>query len=298
MKKKLIAEDNRKQAIGTAIILLVVFIFTGLVMYWMYTVDLLRVPDWAAKLFGIGGPGAGDLPWDLGELSEIVDNGKSPDDATLTLDLTYENLVGAFLTEEQAEGIYVNARVSYYDDGEEVPHRVIYRRRGDEFRAEIYETNSTAKLDTLKIRSGSSMYVRDAESGKFRSMPFNPTEFSPEHEAGIPSVAEILAAVENFPMPDVTGAVDDSTETIPEAPEDYTDCQLSMITTDEGSVYYVEFTYADLGIREEYYISLDYGIVLSAKTVSRGQPVYAYETLSFSLDAANWDKDSFYSVTG
>ena len=315
-RRKRFADGSQSHALGTALIIIVMFLSVGGVMAWMNSVGLLMLPPPLNHLFDRGEVSGGEPMWELGELSELVRGERHPDEDTVVLTLDAETLLDAFLAEARAPGLYVSGRVSYYDDGAAVPHRVIYRRSGEDYRAEIYEDDSTARLETLKIRTGTSVYIRDGQSGEFRSLPADGS-ISGEHEAGIPSVDEVMAAVAAFPrqVPADTTAAETSAEASAETaaettaettaadttaetePPLYTDCSLALVTNAAGSVYYVQFTYADIGVREEYTVSPDFGIVLSARTVAGGMPVYAFEALTVSTDPADWQSAAHYDVT-
>ena len=316
-KDRKFADGSQSHALGTAIIIVVMLAVVGGVGAFMHSVGLLTLPPPLNRLFDSDDGKAGEVIWDLGELSELVRGERHADAETMVLRLESDTLYDAFLTEEKAPGIAVTGRVSYFNEGEAVPHRVIYRRSGEDFRAEIYARDNTDQLETLKIRTGSILYVRDAETGEFRSLPSDGT-ITGEMEAGIPSVAEILTAVAAFPRPEaetisseldekkplfpvpMPAAVSDEAETAAETeaePSLYADCSLAMVSTAAGSVYYVEFTYADIGVREEFTIAPDFCIVLSAKTTAGGETVYAYETISYSLDASEWQDAKYYDVT-
>lgn len=305
MKKRRYPDFARGQTIGTVIIIILMLVLLGAVSWWMYDVGLLLLPDSIERLLGIDDDGGSEISWDLGELSEIVRDERHPDVESVSFEMTLENLHAAFLAEASAPGLYLSGRVSYYDDGEAIPHRVVFRRSGSDFRAEIYKNDNLYQLDTLKIGTGTTVYIRDGGTGSFRSLPLDET-FLPEYEAGIPSVAEIIEAVRAIAAPEIepesepsadTEAADETTAVTTAAEESpYADCELKLVRRPEGSVYYVKFTYADLGIREEYYVSLDHGIVLSATTTRQGQPVYSYEALSFSADPSSWQDAQYYSV--
>ncbi len=294
MKKKEYADPARAQAFGTAIIIVVLLLVLTLISLWMYHTGLLVLPGSIARFFGIEDETPGEISWDLGELSEIIRDERHPDVESVTLERSIETLHAAFLSEQAAPGFSVSARVSYFDDGEKVPHRVLYRRSGNQFRADVYAGDDFRTLKTLKIGTGDSLFIYDMETGFSRSLPID-ANFSSEYEAGIPSVAEILRAVETFPIATDGTAEASSQGSASSSDPEFTDCELKLVKTAEDSVYYVKFTYADLGIKEEYYVSLDYGIVLSATTSHGDMPVYSYEALSFSVEPSNWDNPDYYN---
>ncbi len=295
MKKKRFDDVTRAQAIGTAVILIVVLLLVFLVLYWMYSVKLLILPEPIAKLLGLWEDEGGEMPWDLGELTDMVRDERHPDVTTVSLDLTYENLLAAFLSEKQAEGIYINGKVSYFDDGKAVDRRVTLRRKGSCFNATIYKNNNSPLVDTIKISDGSVLFINDVTNSESRKIPLG--DFTYEAETGIPSIAQVIEAVEAFPTED-KAQIDGDEQNVNEAVSLYTDCELKLLKTAEGSVYFVKFTDSELGISEEYLVSLEHAVVLSANTVVDGEQIYSFRMQSFSVEPHLWEADELYNTVG
>ena len=293
MKKKLTREANNAK-LGTVIIVLaMVIIFAG-VFVWMYRVDMLFLPDFIEDI--IGKTEGGEIVWDMGELSEIVKNGKNDDSGSVTFELTYENLRAAFLSETPPEGIYICADVSYYDDGEPSVHRVKYFRNGGFYRSEIYFPGGSDSVETLKIADTVNVTVIDETTGEMYTFP-RASGITPENETGIPSVEALMAAVEAFPELASDSADSGINETNEATASEVSSCEIRMVETEHGNVYYISFVYAELGIREEYFVSLSYGTVISADTYSDGVPVYSYDTVTVSTDREMYSDSSLYMVS-
>lgn len=295
--KKQLEKESRSVALGTAIIVIAMVIVFGAVFAWMYSMDLLFLPDFAKDIFGISDDD-GDVRWDLGALSEIVKSERDEGGEVVTFDVTYENLRAAFLSEEAPEGLYLSADVSYYADGEASTRRIRYYRDGDRFRTETYAIGDSEMLETLKIANSEHVTVIDRTTGESRTIP-RTAGIYPENEAGIPSVDTLLSAIEAFP--EMTGDVSDTADTAPAGSDaaetsHVTDCELRMVRTDSGNVYYIAYTYKDLGLREEYYVSLDYRIIISANTTLAGKPVYSYKTVRIATEPEVWSEDTLYTM--
>ena len=59
--------------------------------------------------------------------------------------------------------------------------------------------------------------------------------------------------------------------------------------------YQIPASYAGNAFQTE--LSPDFGIVVSARTVAGGMPVYAFEALTVSTDPADWQSAAHYDVT-
>ncbi len=289
--KKQLENESRSTVIGTAIIVMVMVIVFGAVFAWMYSVDLLFLPDFIKDIFGLSGDDA-ETPWDLGALTEIVKSGKNEYGEVVTFDVTYENLLAAFNEEPIPEGLYLSADISHYDNGKPSTRRIRYYRDGDRFRAEAYEKGKFNVLETLKIGDAEQVFIVENLTGVSRKVP-RAADITPENEIGIPSVNTLLEAIAEFPKTSFAEPSDEA-DYIPSEDSSVTDCEIKMVSTEDGNVYYIAYTYSDLGLREEYYVSLNHHIIISASTTLDGAPVYSYETVRIATDPKVWSADVLY----
>lgn len=307
--------EDRARAVGTALILLVLLAIFGGILFWMYSVKLLVIPDRVAELLGID-PGAGvdTVTWDTGELSGVIKNGRPTETVGVSFDLTYENLRDALLSESAPEGFRQTVRVTYSPDSSDArsESRVIFRS-GDKWRIERYGSGRTpaeASRTALMIVGSYSMYRLDDITGESRSVPINDS-ISPENEAGLPSVETLLGIVAEFEAPEAedTAALETSGDTEAQADEitvsqakgengedkpRYIDGQVAMLRTENGNVYYVSFNDNILGTFEEYYLSLEYRVIISHSTMYGDERLYSFETLDFTVEPDVWNRASLY----
>ncbi|MCI8388297.1 MAG: hypothetical protein HFE63_07540 [Clostridiales bacterium] len=286
MKKHEHDSIERNTVIGTAIIIVAAIAIFGFILYWMYSVKLLIIPDSVMKLFGIRDPSMDSSSlWDDDELLSAVKTKQSTDNIELVFDVNYENLRAALLGEPEPEGISQTVQITYYSGNNSYSRRVQFTRYGENFRIERYY----GKRELLIIGSSTTMYYLDNTTGISRSLP-RADDISPENEVGLPSINDLLAIVGEFP--DSEAQVGDETT----APR-YVDCELTLLRTADGNVYYVEFTDTLFGVREEYFVSLEYGIIIQHNTYSGDKLVYSCETLSFSASPEVYANEKLYSVT-
>ena len=275
-------KESRSAALGTVIIVIAMVIIFGAVFAWMYSMDLLFLPDFVENILGFSDRGKDG--GDLGALSEIVKNGKSGDYSEFTFDASYENLRDAFLREPASEGIYICADIGYYKDGEASERRIRFWKNGDMFRSETYAIGDQDKLETLKIGDAEYLTVIDRQTSEFARIPRG-NDILPEFEAGLPSVTSLISDVEAFPArygDEENGYI--------------SDCSIKMVRNGDANVYLVNFTYSDIGISEEYYVSLEHGTIISCVTKKDGVPVYSYDVVRISEDPEVWDDDILYSA--
>lgn len=80
-------------AVGTAIIAVVLILLFGGLLYWMYSVRLLILPDSIAEIIGIGQQhDTNDTSIDLEELDGAVRNRASTQRVMVDFDIDYESL--------------------------------------------------------------------------------------------------------------------------------------------------------------------------------------------------------------
>ncbi len=290
--KKAKSDSTHNIALGTLIIIVVMVIVFSAVFYWMWSMDMLFLPSFIEDMFGIGDEG--DEPvWDLGALSNLVKDGKDEAGESVVLDITYENLRDAFLAKEQEPGIYITADIKYFANGEEFVRRIVYSRDGERFRIEQHyvtpkNSSTFSEIEILKISDGNVLYTLDYSSGESNSIPLT-SSVSPENEAGIPDIDALIAAVGSFSSPEDTSASENSNVVA--------DTELKLLRTEKGNVYYISYTYSDIDLTEEYYVSLDERIIIYANTEQGGKSVYSYEVLGFSTDVKSYSDDSLYTVS-
>lgn len=289
--------ENHNIALGTTIIIIVLVIVFSTVFGWMYSMDMLFLPDFFEQVFGIGDD-SDELPWDLGALSEIVKNGKDSEGEALTFEVTYENLLAALLLAEREEGVRLTGEIEYFVDDASYSRKLIYSRDENRFRVELFETlpsSSTAEpiSETLKIGDENSLYVLDCESGEYRVIARDGNTV-PENEAGIPSVDALLDVVKTFPGAELGESADeaDSADAIK-----ITDTVIKLVRTESENVYYISYTYPDLDLTEEYYVSLLHRMIISATAKQSGKTVYSYNTTSFSADPDEYGRDELYDFS-
>lgn len=274
---------------GTAIIIIAMVIVFGAIFAWMYSMDMLFLPSFIEDLIGKGDD---ELSWDLGALSELVKNGKDENGETVTFDVTYENLRTSLLESDRKEGIYISADIKYFADSDTYTRRVAYYRDGARFRIELYdvvaESAAMPTLRTTKISDGQQICFVDNKSGESSVFAYD-ASILPENEAGIPSVDALLIALAEFPVSEGAGVSGNSLAV--------RNTTLKLVRTELGNVYYVAFTYGDIGLVEEYYVSLEHRAVISMTSTENGTAVYSYAVNSISDDADTYASDGLYDIS-
>jgi len=310
--KKTKSEKSAGIVPGTIIIIAVLIIAFGLVFAWMYSVDLLFLPDFVKDFFGITDDEA-SVTWNIGELQSAVKNGRNQGNTAVSFDVTYDNIKNAFLGGEIPEGEFVDGKVTVYENDTYHSKKILVYRCNEKYRAEIggYDQHTTA---TYAVSDGKTVTFKDTENGELTTKNHT-AGISFENEIGIPSLSDIIAIVERFPkdnnhlessteeseQDDTQAAPEDGLDiasSVPEAdPDDITDCEICLLRTENGNVYYVAFTWEAQGIREEYYLSLDYRTVIYAETSVNGATVYTYEALQISYDRTVYGTESLYKLS-
>ncbi len=217
--------EEKSRAIGTALILIALTIVFGSILAWMYSVNLLIIPDGLARILGISTDGDGDELMLDTSLAGVIRNERSEDRASIGYELDYENLRAALLSETALDGYMLKMRVRYPSavgesnevslqtaaDSVEVDEQSLTEeteqidenaftdisiyRSGEKFRVERY--NARGELKELEIFNSYAVYHYDPETEASRSVPRS-DGVSPENAAGLPSVTELLEIVRQF----------------------------------------------------------------------------------------------------
>lgn len=333
-------------AVGTAIVAVVLILLFGGLLYWMYSVRLLILPDSIAEIIGIGQQGdTNDAAIDLEELDGAVRNHASTQRVMVDFDVDYDSLREAFLLEPEPDGVFVEMKYTYggdiivnssdvSDDSAAISGispvnsssgSIRFYRNGNSFRISDFDISGT--LTKVIIGDSSTTYYRDQVSGDFRSIPRSPG-ITPENEAGLPSIDSLFEIVAQFPTGENCGEVtseSDETTGFDDFPEidtsssgdissdfsvessepalatdsggRYENCELCLLKTDFGSVYFIAFDDTFLGTHEEYYVSLEGRVVLRQLTTVGDTVLFSCTAVRYSLDPDDFSSESLYSVT-
>ena len=142
--------------------------------------------------------------------------------------------------------------------------------------------------EILKISDGNALYTLDYSSGESETIPLT-SNISPENEAGIPDIDTLIEAVGAFASAEESTSAENSMGVA--------DTVLKLLPTEKGNVYYISYTYPNVNLSEEYYVSLDDRIIIFANIKQNGQNVYSYEVLGFSTDSKSYSDDSLYQIS-
>ncbi len=305
MKKKIKEDSTPGVALGTTIIIIVMALVFGALFVFMYSKDMLFLPSFVEELFGLDEK-ENELPWDIGALLEIVKSGKDDSPESVVLDVSYESLRDAFLCEKEADGLFLNSRITYYSDGDSVWHNVKYYRHGEKFRAEIFPSDSDSIPSIIKAANEEQIKYTDVASN-VSSVIMRADGISSENEAGIPSVDDLLSVVALFPKKEEDNSglsnisTNDYTPEISDVEDDnstISDCSLKLVHLGDDNVYYIGYTNSESQIREEYYVLLEYRIIIfSTAKNADGDFIYSYEVTDFSTDSEIYNQDSLYEIS-
>ena len=167
--------------------IVLILLFGGL-LYWMYSVRLLILPDSIAEIIGIGQQhDTNDTSIDLEELDGAVRNHASTQRVMVDFDIDYESLREAFLLEPEPDGVFVEMKYTYGGNievnssdvnNDSAPVSGIlpinsssgsirFYRNGSSFRISDFDISGT--LTKVIIGDSSTTYYRDQASGEFRA---------------------------------------------------------------------------------------------------------------------------------
>lgn len=261
--------EDRARFVGTALILFLLLVMFCGMLFWMYSVKLLTIPAGLAGLLGIDQDDRdSETSFDAGGLAGMISSERPEDGKMLSFSTDYANLRQAILDEPAVDGYRQEFAVSYSQSA--VPTDIVLIRSGDKARVEVWQDAGTRSK--LMIFDGT-VYLLDDDTGESRSIP-RAENVSPESMAGVPSVAKLLEEIEKY-LPAVEETVETDAETTVESDDEplaplmmqnseneIGECVIELRSTDAGNVYYVGFSDPDAGTREEYYLSLEYNVVL------------------------------------
>ena len=303
--------EDRSRFVGTVLILILLFLLFGAMLFWMYSVKLLTIPAGIAALLGIDQSGEETgSPLDTGGIIGMIKTDRPDNSEGIGFEPNYSNLRQAILDEPEAPGYRQELRVAYSEDN--ISTSVVIYRSGDKARVEIYEAQPSEgeKIRTELMIFDSTVYLLDDRTGETRSIPRSDS-VSPENAAGLPSVPELLAIIEQFSpgsADETEDTVEESTDSdlplaplaasaenaLPDGEERRSGQEIVLRPTEVGNLYYVGFCDNYLGTREEYYLSLENNVVIGHSVWYGDELLYSCETVSFLTDPSVWNSESLY----
>ncbi len=166
--------------------------------------------------------------------------------------ITHENVKELLSKVQTPDNFCWYFRSSLYSDIGILSENGILLADGDNYKIEIYSKDNI--LDRSIIKEGNYVSV-STEANKYEPQTYSSTEFSLFSEAGVPDPSTFL--------------------------ENISDQFTYSITDSEyGSLIYCSFQQAlgSYSQKEEYYISLEYGIVIKASCYENEKLIYSLET--------------------
>jgi len=262
-------------ALSLASIVLLFVLLLSLLVFAMYKIGALPLPDAVIAFFGLDkGEYDKDLPGDDGQIYE-----------SLLSDLENEKLevieydVSALdakkiLTESSAVSVYTaKITVTLSSDGESKVMNLDIWKDGEKYRIETKE--GTTPVQTL-VCDGERVLIRDHVT--FQTVQEQVYEssdiFSFESEAMIPSLANVF---ENDSLSDLS---------------------VSLLRSDKETVYFIEYKVTELGYIEKLYVSLDLGLIIRAESLSAKEMFYKLDTVSLKkgITDTEMDADELFST--
>lgn len=274
-------DDPHSVTKGIIVIVIVMLLAIGGVTYWMYSVNLIAIPEFITVLFGAGsGENSESVPWDVNEVNLALKNARETVSYDVTFEASYENLKKAILSEPEADGFYRSAKISYYSGGEAAVSSVRLWKCGNKFRVERYNGESMTRPHFVIICDGKNVLFKDIANGE-----------EAIQSAGSASIAEYEAWV--TPVSDIISAIGEFSE---QENSRISDCRIELMQLDSGNVYYVSYYDNTLGLTEEYLLSLDNMTVISHNTFMSDSLIYSCENVGFSSNESVYNVDEYYEI--
>ncbi len=265
-----IKREKLRTALATAILIVAAAAVFALVLFGLYKINMIRLPDALERLLGkpeTEAPGGAVGADDVRIYSALSGEPKPSSLYALEYGVEPDALL-AMLKEALPETAYkTEANVTLTDGIKSRVRMLKLSRDGAKYRAEIYENGSRT---TLIVCDGTTLRHTDYSAGGKTSSRYYLTadDFSLEFLLGLPSLTDILGS------------------------GDYTDLRVTLLRAENENLYCVEYTLPDLPQKETVYVSLKNGLVVSAETYYADELVYKLSTTSFTTDV-NFGAETF-----
>lgn len=271
-ENELIRRERMKNIAGTVILVIAAAIVFALIFFGLYKIKLIKLPDSLDRLLG-------------GEQTEapVVPDGSDAEGNRIFASLTGEPTPsGDYVIDYEvtADGLLeildgLTPVPAYYAEQEieltggvsTLTRSLKLKRDGDKYTADIRENG---QLTETMICDGENIlctdYSASAVSGTRKYGVSD--DFSLESLLGLPLLREALTA------------------------DNVTELEVALLRADSDNYYYVTYTYSDVPQREVIYVSVKYGLIVTAETYYNDVIVYRLTT-SLLSDSVSFGKTTF-----
>lgn len=265
-----IRREKFRTALATAIMIAAaaaVFVF---VLYGLYKINMIRLPEAIERLIGSSETQPPDIDFggDEQRIYASLSGAPAPsDEYVLEYNVDPAVLLEILRDTRPAEAFYMQAKITYTDGQSELTRELTLKRDGEKYRAQIYGDPASGK-PTLIVCDGNNLLYTDYSAGGREQSRIYPAggDFSLEYQLGLPSVQKMLESGED-------------------------NLSITLMRTESDNLYYVECDYPELGMRETVNISVKYGCILHAEIYRGDVIVYRMDTTRFEANPAADDSD-------
>ncbi len=257
-----IRREKIRTALETAILIVAAAVVFALVLFGLYKINMIRLPEALEKL--LGAPETQPPDNSGGQIEQRIYASLSgtptaSDDYVLEYDVDTAGLLDLLRTAVPETAYYMESKITQSYGGKTLSRMLRLSRDGEKYHALIYEGASSEPTsivcDGERIR-----YTDHAAGGKQRSR-FYPAggDFSLEYQLGLPSLEDMLEnGGENL--------------------------KVTLLRTESENLYCVEFEHPGFDQREIVYVSVKYNCIVSAETYYGDELVYSLSTTKFNAE--------------
>lgn len=265
--------------LGSLILAAAVIVLFSAVIIGLYKIDMISLPDYLSGLLSGGTQSAG-LP--DAKTEAAADALKSDEADTEIVRLDDTSLVKSMIATNMPTDFSEEHKVVVYSEGAETTRLYRAVKYKDKYRVDIYSEDCL--LETV-ICSGTLVTVTDAATNKKETFPYN-SSFDFFTVADRVSVIDIINTVSNIRSGTVYESVFGSIRSY----------SISINKSLSSNIAKITFTYTDTPERrDEFFLNIDSGILVSAETYIGGQLRYSLTGGYFSTDMSKLDTDSVFS---
>jgi hypothetical protein len=259
-----IRREKIRTALEIAILIAAATVVFALVLFGLYKINMIRLPEALEKLLGTAET---QPPDNTGGQSEqriyaaLSGTPTASDDYVLEYDVDTGSLLDLLRTAAPETAYYMEAKITQSYGDKTLTRQMKLSRDGEKYNAQIYEGSSSEPTsivcDGERIR-----YTDHAAGGKLRSR-FYPAggDFTLEYQLGLPSLEYMLQnGGENL--------------------------KVTLLRTESENLYCLECEYPDINQREIVYVSVKYNCIVSAEAYYGDEIVYSFVTTKFDAGAA------------
>lgn len=255
------SKKSKRRAARTVLFIILAAVLFSFLIFALYKIDFMDVLEFIPSVFEK--KEETNVPDHSEKIKEIMELLGAENAEYETVNSDAKTVISMLSAVEPVENYYHTYTVKY-TFGDELLFKNLYVTKNEnEWKILVRDSNSGLK--TIRF-DGKQYSVKDEITGDEKIFSKD-SGLSLETQSYLPPLSEIKSLLSEYESA--------------EAASDISDCKIELLRSQNANIVSLSFKYNGTGQTEEYAIHLDYGVIISARSMIDGKVYYEATTSSF-----------------